>query len=100
MGCGDSQELGADIVLDKPSGPIDNTPYEGMEKIVNKKAWEKFAEYHHQALNGQGDWTEDDKELKDLTKIENLKSGDQYLGQVNTKGKLPDGFGVIAYKTT
>jgi hypothetical protein len=98
MGCGDSQTE-EDFIMGKPTNSIDNSPYEAMEKIANPKAWERFITWPHVPREEGNTWKEGKKTVEEL-EAPQVMSKDKYLGSWDTKGKKPDGFGVLFEKSS
>ena len=86
------------IDLTYKGGDIDNGPYEKMKNVGSADAWKAFAKTDHSPPEEEG--PEVKGEVEDLEEAKAIGKGDLYLGSYNAAKKLPEGFGVMAFKET
>ena len=99
MGCGGGPEDPTqEIDLTYKGNEIDNAPYEGLKKAASNDAWKMFAQTDHKPPEEDG--PEPTTEVEELSSVTNIGKDDLYMGSYDSKGKRPEGFGIMAIKET
>ena len=96
--CGGPEDPTQEIDLTYKGNEVDNEPYEKLERAAAPDAWKAFAKTDHNPPDEEG--PEPSGEVEDLENPITIGKGDMYVGSFNKSKKLPEGFGVMAFKET